>query len=325
MKTVLVTGSEGNIGRYLVVALQLRYPDWKVLRIKSGKGRPFFDASNSCYTGDLRERELLELIFSENKVDYVIHAASASYSHSGYRAHPFTVLHNDCMVTLNVLKYAMEIQKLVFLSSALVYEHASSGLLSEDLTRSLPAPTSSYGIAKCLGEQALLNAQAQHGLRYTIWRPFNIVSPLEPTEGEGRHVFVDFFRRLFVERVSEFKVFGSGRQVRCFIWVEEAVDCIVSSLGNPATDNQTINLARDEPISLLQLKEMLVTIGREIGALPDDYDPPVRTAGAFDGVEMETRIPSTLKLKQLLQWESAISVRACFDKFVEAKLNKLRS
>ena len=320
MTIVLVTGSEGNIGRYLVDALRIKCPTWKILRVKNGAGHPVFDPQSGRYVGDLRRRDLLDLIFTENAVDYVIHAASTSYSHSGYRDHPFKILRDDCQMVLNTLSYARNVKKFVYLSSALAYEQAATPLLTEELSQNLPAPTSSYGVAKYLGEQAVRVASIEHGIRYTIWRPFNVVSPLEPTEGEGRHVFVDFFRRLFVERVSNFRLLGSGNQVRCFLWVEEAAGCIVAAVENPATDNEIINLARDEPISLVQLKELLLSIGREMRVLPGEYDPPICLSGEFSGIESEVRVPSIKKLKRLTGWESTVSVRECFRRFVEAKL-----
>ena len=321
MKTVLVTGSEGNIGQYIVAALLRKYPTWKLIRVKNGTGDPFFDAEQGRYVGDLRDPSIFKLILRDNSPDYVIHAASTSYSHDGYRSNPFAVLHNDCLLTLNTLKHTVGVEKFVFLSSALVYEHARESLLKEDLTNRLPAPTSSYGVAKYLGEQAVLNARREFGTTYTIWRPFNVVSPLEPTAGDGRHVFVDFFRRIFVERVNEIGVLGGGEQVRCFIWVEEVAECIVAALDNSATDDQIINLARDEPTSVSRLKEMLVTIGKDVNVLPRTYDPPIRAAGAFAGVEMATRIPCIQKLKELTHWQSSISVESCLRRFVQVKLN----
>lgn len=320
MKTVLVTGSEGNIGHYIIAAFRRRQPDWKILRVKNGSCEPHWDPVNSYYVGDLREPALLALIFQNHEVDYVIHAASTSYSHAGYKARPFSVLHDDCRITLNVLNYAKNVRKFVFLSSALIYEHANDRLLTEDISANIPAPTSSYGVAKYLGEQAVQQAGVERDTKYTIWRPFNVVSPLEPTDGDGRHVFIDFYRRIFKERVGEFQIFGSGEQVRCFIWVEEAADCIVTALERPASDNQIINLARNEPITLRGLQKLLIGLGKEVGVLPKTYDPIIQPRGNFAGVEMEVRIPSTRKLKTILGWESSTSVRECFKKFVDVKL-----
>lgn len=322
MKTILITGSEGNIGRYIVASVRKQYPEWKIIRVKHKSCVPVFNALEDRYEGDVRDQHLLEMIFGENEIDCLLHSASMSYSHLGYKDHPFKVFENDCSMMLNLLKYAGSLNKIVLLSSALVYEHAKVSPLFETTADEIVGPSSSYGAAKQFGERAVRFYQREHGVKYTIWRPFNVVSPLESTEGEGRHVFVDFFRRLFVERVSEFNVMGSGNQVRCFIWVEEAADCIVKNIFTPESDNQIFNLARNEPISLLGLKDLLLAIGKQQGALPATYDPPIKKTGVFAGTESEVRVPSVEKLNTLLHWESAVSVGECFSKFVECKLQE---
>jgi UDP-glucose 4-epimerase len=320
MATVLITGSEGNLGPYMVRRLRESHPNWKVLRVKHRKGTCAFDSENDRYEGDLRDPALLERVFSEHHVDHVIHAASQSYSHAGYRAHPFQVLENDTASLLNLLGHSGSASKIVYLSSALLYEHADRSPLEEDDTERMPAPTSSYGAAKRFGEHAVRMFGLEHGVDFTIWRPFNIVSPLEPHDGDGRHVFVDFFRRLLIERVPEFSVLGSGNQVRCFIWVQDAANCIVDNLDKHESNGQSFNLARNEPLTLLQLKDLLLDLGREAGVLPKEYDPPTIRRGEFSGVESEARIPSVAKLKNVLGWESATRVRDCFRQFIEEKL-----
>jgi len=322
VKTILITGSEGNIGRYIVASVRRHNPQWKIIRVKHKACAPAFNHSEDRYEGDIRDELLLKTIHGKNAIDCLLHCASTSYSHLGYKGHPFGVLENDCSMMLNLLKHAGNLHKIVFLSSALMYEHAKVSPLLETTVDEIPGPTSSYGMAKEFNERAIKLYQREHGVRYTIWRPFNVVSPLEPTEGEGRHVFVDFFRRLFIERVAEFNVIGSGNQVRCFIWVEEAADCIVKNIFAPESDNQTFNLARDEPISLLGLKDLLLSIGKKLGTLPATYDPPVRKTGIFAGTESEVRIPSVEKLNALLHWKSDVTVRECFSKFVEDKLRE---
>jgi nucleoside-diphosphate-sugar epimerase len=291
-----------------------------VLRLRHHRGACGFDTANDCYEGDLRDSALLHRIFTEQSVDHVIHAASHSYNHAGYRAYPFQVIENDTGSLLNLLRHCRSARKLVYLSSALLYEHSDVPKLEEGDADRLPAPTSSFGAAKRFGEQAIQAYGREHGVAFTIWRPFNIVSPLEPHQGDGRHVFVDFFRRLIVERVEEFRILGSGNQTRCFLWVQDAANCIVDHLETPASNGQTFNLARDEPLSLLQLKTLLLELGRESGVLPLDYDPPTVCGGDFTGVESEARIPSVAKLKKLLGWQSTTTVRDCFRQFIRAKL-----
>lgn len=318
--TILVTGSEGNLGPYMVGRLRDTHPDWTILRLKHDRSACGFDASRGRYFGDLRDPALLERIFAEHRVDFVLHAASQSYGHTGYRDHPFQILENDTSSLLNLLRHSAAVRKFVYLSSALMYEHADRTPLQEDDVDRMPAPTSSYGTAKRFGEHAVRMFAKEHGVDFTIWRPFNIVSPLEPHEGDGRHVFVDFFRRLLVEQVPEFSVLGSGNQVRCFIWVEEAANCIVDNLERRETDGQVLNLARDEPLTLLQLKDLLLDLGREAGVLPAGYNPETVRRGEFAGVEAEVRIPSVAKLKETLGWASEVTVRECFRRFIATKL-----
>ena len=187
----------------MVRRLRASHPDWQVLRLKHHRGACGFDTANDCYEGDLRDSALLHRIFTEQSVDHVIHAASQSYNHAGYRAYPFQVIENDTASLLNLLRHCSSARKLVYLSSALLYEHSDVPSSEEDGADRLPAPTSSFGAAKRFGEQAIQAYGREHGVDFTIWRPFNIVSPLEPHQGDGRHVFVDFFRRLFVERVAD--------------------------------------------------------------------------------------------------------------------------
>ena len=319
-ETVLITGSEGNLGPFLVRRLRESRPGCTVLRLKHRQGACGFDAANDRYDGDLRDPALLERIFAEHRVSHVVHAASQSYSHSGYRSHPFRVLENDSAALLNLLRHASSVAKLVYLSSALLYEHATSSPLVEDDAERMPAPTSSYGAAKRFGEQAVRMFGVEHGVATTLWRPFNVVSPLEPHDGDGRHVFVDFFRRLLIDRVPEFGVLGSGQQVRCFVWVEDVARCIVDHLDDDRSDNQTFNLARAEPLTLIQLKDLLLDLGREMGIVTRNYDPLTVRRGEFSGVESEARIPSVAKAKAELGWESSTTVRDCFRRFIEEKL-----
>jgi UDP-glucose 4-epimerase len=318
-EAVLVTGSEGNLGPYLVRRLRAARPDRAVLRLKHRAGACGFDPDTHRYEGDLRDPTLLARIFSEHRVSHVVHAASQSYSHSGYRSNPFRVIDNDSTALLNLLRHSTASKRFVYLSSALLYEHATSSPLTEDDAECMPSPTSSYGAAKRFGEQAVRMFGAEHGVATTIWRPFNVVSPLEPHDGDGRHVFVDFFRRLLIDRVPEFGVLGSGRQVRCFVWVEDVAGCIVDHLYDERAANQTFNLARAEPLTLLELKKLLLELGRERGLVPHDYDPPTVNRGEFSGVETEARIPSVAKTKAVLGWESSTSVRECFRLFIEEK------
>ena len=321
MSKILITGSEGNIGPYIVEAIKKNFPSFQIIRIKHGCDNSEFNGE--YYRGDLKSAVFLDKIFTENNIDFVVHAASKSYSHEGYYKNPFKVIENDSALIINLLNHCHSIKKFIYISSALIYEHAQKTPILEDDSLCIPGPTSSYGVAKQFGESAVKYFSEETGIPYTIWRPFNVVSPLEPHIGEGRHVFIDFFRKLIIEQASEFRVMGTGNQKRCFIWVQDFANCVAGNLVAKLSDNQVFNIARNEPISMIELKNLLLELGRSLELIPYSYDPPTIAGNIFAGIEAEARIPSTSKALNMLGWESSTSVRECFNEFLKEKVKCL--
>jgi nucleoside-diphosphate-sugar epimerase len=319
MKTVLVTGSEGNIGQYLIDYGIARWPEWKFIRVSHRSTGLRTLPNTVVHTGDLRDPRFLDEIFSRHSVDYVVHAASTSYRHGGYQKYPYEVMANDTQMLLNVLDHSKKVAKFVFLSSALVYENVTNPPFTEEMPDLFPPPKSSYGAAKHFGEQAVRAFGVENGVPQTIWRLFNVVSPLEPHDGAGRHIFVDFYRMLFKEKLEKIPVMGTGRQVRCFLWVEDAVKCILDHLENPASDNQTFNVASEEPKTPVELIDALLSIGKKRDLLDKNYSPTYALGNVFHGVEQERRVPSVDKARERLGWKCETDFMACFEKFVAFK------
>lgn len=321
--TILVTGSEGNIGTYLVKALRRNYPEAKIIRVGLKDGGEQFLAKDNLYLGDLRDNRFVERIFSEHAIDYVIHAAARLYGVAGFNSDVYGILSNDVKCLLNVLNRAKGVKKFIYISSSMVYESSIKVPFTEELTEEIMPPESSYGLTKFLGEKAVKFFNQQYGLNYTIWRPFNVVSPLESHERESGHVFVDFYRKIFVERAPKIEIYGDGRQVRCFTWVDDVVDCIAGTLTDSRTDHEIFNIGSSEPKTMIELKDMLVQIGKEKKILPDDYNLETIVGSKFFGVDVQLRIPSVEKIKQRLNWNCQTDFKTCFEKFIDYKQRQL--
>ncbi|KAA0205808.1 NAD(P)-dependent oxidoreductase [Candidatus Uhrbacteria bacterium] len=307
---ILVTGANGNIGWYVVEALKRAHPDATI----TAATRADADLIDNRAT-----REFLKRV----KPEYVVHAAAKTYNADVFRDHPYDVFTEDVAMCMNVIDGCIDagVKKIVLLSSATVYEGATNAPFSEEQTETSPPPKSPIGLSKLANERGIAFASAQHGIDFTIWRLFNVVSPREPHDKPGAHVYVDFYRQLFVEKVSELPIFGNGNQERCFTWVEDAADAIAKYLTDERTSKQTINLGGNEPCTLFQLRETLLDIGKERGLLAADYDPPAKTGGRFFGVEAQRRVPALGKAESLLGWKPKTHFRACMEKFIEGKTN----
>jgi len=212
MNTILITGSEGNIGTYLVKHLEKTRPDFKIIRIKLKEmGNDVVD-KGGVYFGNLSDSIFVKNIFQENKIDYVIHLASRNYNINDIKNNAYEIYSNDTECLLNILDNCSSIKKFVYFSSALIYESSDNADLNEGITNIILPPKSSLGLAKYFGEEAVKFFNQQYGVPYTIWRPFNVVSPLESHEKTGGHVFIDFYRKIFIEKSQEIKIYGTKKK-----------------------------------------------------------------------------------------------------------------
>lgn len=305
---ILVTGAQGNIGWYIVESLKRFHPEAEIVGTSHGEIN---------LTDNRATRELLKRV----KPDYVIHTAAKTYNAEIYKNQPYDVFTEDVAMVMNVIDGCIDagVKKIVYLSSATVYEGVKEVPFREEQTESSAAPSSPTGLAKLAGERGIVWAAKQHGIDFTIWRLFNAVSPREPHDKAGAHVYVDFYRQLLVEKVAELPIFGNGNQERCFTWVEDIADAVAKYLTEEKTSKQIINLGGNEPCTLFQLRDLLLEIGKQKGLLAADYDPPIKIGGQFFGVEAQRRVPSLEKAEQLLGWKPATGFRECFNKFVTAK------
>ena len=176
---ILVTGGAGYIGSHTCVELLNAGYDIVVVdnfdnscmksldTVKSITGKDF-----KFYEVDLLDRENLEKVFMENKIDGVIHFAGLKAVGESTQI-PLRYYHNNITGTL-VLMELMEkydVNNIVFSSSATVYGMPKSVPITEDFPLSTTNP---YGATKLMLEQILTDiAKANPKLSVTLLRYFN--------------------------------------------------------------------------------------------------------------------------------------------------------
>ena len=101
--------------------------------------------------------------------------------------------------------------------------------------RECPAPRSAYGFSKLAGEVYCRALHDEHGLPYTICRPFNAYGPGElPDDEPGiAHAVPDLIRKVLSGQ-QPLEIFGSGEQTRTLTHVDDIADGIVTAMAHPA-------------------------------------------------------------------------------------------
>lgn len=265
---VLVTGSEGSLMQWTIKHLlelghdilgvdnHALYDDYKHTRVVNTEAYEFVEAD---LTDEARVYELTA------DVNGVINPAALIYGVKGFHEHPADILSNDVTIHRNLLKAAKEhdVDRVAYLSSLMVYEqdyppHHESDVWETDI------PSTDYGLSKVVGERYSMAFAEQYDVDYTIWRPFNIITPYERSEGEAgtSHVFADFLRKILIEKQNPMEIFGDGKQIRCFTWIDEVATAIATESFAPETRGEAFNLANPEPVTMMELARRIFDVGK---------------------------------------------------------------
>ncbi|RDY25134.1 UDP-glucose 4-epimerase GalE, partial [Romboutsia weinsteinii] len=127
--------------------------------------------------GDIRDREFLDTVFTENDIEAVIHFAANSLVGVSMQE-PLEYFDNNVYGTQVLLQVmvAHNINKIVFSSTAAVYgEPKNIPILESDDTN----PTNTYGETKLAMEKMMKWTDLAHGVKYVSLRYFNVAGALE--------------------------------------------------------------------------------------------------------------------------------------------------
>lgn len=167
---VLVCGGAGYIGSHMVAEL-IENGEEVVILDNLQKGHRDAIIGGKFYEGDLRNRDILEKVFSENKIDAVIDFAADSLVGESM-SEPIKYFENNVGGTLCLLKAMKDygVKNIVFSSTAATYgEPENVPILEDDRT----FPTNPYGESKLTVEKILKWCDVAYGIKYTALRYFN--------------------------------------------------------------------------------------------------------------------------------------------------------
>ena len=168
---VLVLGGAGYIGSHTVYELIDSGEDVVIAdNLQTGHLEAVHPKAR-FYKGDIRDKEFLDKLFKDEKIDSVIHFAANSLVGESM-VDPLKYYDNNLYGTMVLLKSMVEngIDKIVFSSTAATYgEPESIPILESDRTE----PTNTYGETKLSMEKMFKWVSKAHGLRYVSLRYFN--------------------------------------------------------------------------------------------------------------------------------------------------------
>ena len=328
-QTVVVTGSQGFIGGYIVQeALKQNY---KVIGIdnfsKYGQVVRSFE-SNSNYNfvfGDCRDTDLLIETFKQ--ADHVIAGAAMiggiSYFHNyayDLLATNERIIASTCDASIEVMKLK-KLKKVTYISSSMVYESTDFWPSREGDELKIAPPKSSYGFQKLAVEYFARAAWMQYRLPYTILRPFNCVgigeikanNEIEIKSGNLNlamsHVVPDLIQKI-IKGQNPLHILGDGTQERCYTYGGDIAKGIIDSLNNKNSINEDFNLSSKEVLNVIQVAEMIWSkVYGDTLNLSFNHDEPY----IYD---VQKRIPETIKAENLLGFRADTRFENVLDELI---------
>lgn len=302
MSRVLVTGGAGTIGRAVVKRL-LRDGEHEV-RVSDQRTPPsWMDGKVEVHTGDLRDDAQADAATAG--CSHVIHLAAIVGGIGNFHKLPLTLTDMNAALYTSTIGAALraDIERYTYVSSSMVFERATEYPTTEDHIETCPVPHSAYGFSKLAGEVWVRAAQEEHGLRYTICRPFNAYGPGEMPEDEPgiAHMVPDVIKKVLAG-MDPLPIFGDGTQTRTITHTDDIADGIVTATFHPDAEGEAFNVSAAEEMTV---KEIAAVIWEQCGKDPEALTFEHLPTFAVDVVR---RWPSVEKAKRVLGWEAQIGV-----------------
>ena len=282
---ILVCGGAGYIGSHTVSELMDKGEDVIVVdNLQTGHGRAVVEGVR-FYVGDLRDEAFLDDVFTNHKIEAVVHFAADSLVGKSVE-NPLAYYDNNLYGTLCLLRTMVKhnVKKIVFSSTAATYGEAKNfPILEDDPTE----PTNPYGETKLAIENMLRWTEQAYGMKYVVLRYFNVAGAhIEGKLGEDHSPethLIPIILQVALGKREKISVFGDdydthdGTCVRDYIHVTDLADAHILAIEKLRRDNKsgTYNLGNGNGFTV---REVIDTARNVTGHhIPEELAP--RRAG----------------------------------------------
>jgi UDP-glucose 4-epimerase len=308
---VLITGGAGFIGSHL--ARRLVHLGAKVTIVDSlmpEYGCNLYNLDDikdqiSLNISDVRDPYAMRHLIQGQ--DFLFNLAGQS-SHADSMTDPFTDLEINAKAQLSILeacKHHNTSIKIVFASTRQIYGRPQ--YLPVDENHPI-VPVDVNGINKWSGEWYHLLYNNVYGIRSNVLRLTNTYGPAMRVK-DARQTFLGIWLKLALEGQS-IKVFGDGKQLRDFNYVDDVVDAMLLSAVSQHW-GQIFNLGHHEVFGLEAVAQILSELIP--GATYQKIEfPPERKA-----IDIGDYYSDYTKIKNTLGWSPKVSLREGLQKSLE--------
>ncbi len=229
---------------------------------------------------DLTRQADVERWMEDNRPDAVFVCAARVGGIHANATYPADFIRDNLAIELNVIEAARRsgVEKLLFLGSSCIYPRDAAQPLTEDvlLTGPLEPTNQWYAIAKIAGLKLCEAYRAQYGVDFISAMPTNLYGPNDNFDLMSSHVVPALLRKAHEAKragANAFEVWGSGKPMREFLYVDDLADALVFLMRNYSAA-QTVNVGTGTDVTIRELAEKVLRVVGFEGELVFDPSKP---------------------------------------------------
>ena len=218
--------------------------------------------------------------FKMEQPEVVVNAAARVGGIIANNNFPYQFLMENMQIQNNLIDSAFKsgIEKFIFLGSSCIYPKFAEQPLKEEylLTNSLEPTNEWYAIAKISGVKACQSIRKQYNKDYLSLMPSNLYGYFDNFDLKTSHVLPAMLRKFHEAKLngnSSVKLWGSGKPMREFLFVDDMADAVVFSLENDLPE-YLYNIGTGKDITIMELAKTIQSIVGHKGKILWDSSKP---------------------------------------------------
>ncbi len=298
-KKVFITGGAGFIGSTIVGRLidRNRVVVLDNLSRNALQYQPYRTHPNlEVQVGDVLNYD--DVARGMDHADYVIHCAAIAGIDTVIKS-PVTTMRVNMIGSANVLEAAHRngsCERVVCFSTSEVFgQHAfRSSEVDNTVIGRVGEARWTYAVSKLSEEHLAMAYHQEHGLPVSVVRPFNVYGGGQVGEGAIR---------IFIERAlrdEPIEIHGDGTQIRAWCHVDDMVEGVLLAMTHPRAVGESFNIGNKRAVTTIY------GLANTVVRILDSRSPVLFTKRDYADVEL--RIPSTTKAKELIGFEAKIDL-----------------
>ncbi len=263
---ILITGASGMIGS----ALQKRL-------MKDGYSNLLTPSHSEL---DLRDVQATASYFNSHKPEYVFHLAARVGGIQANSKYPAQFIYDNTAMQTSVFEAAHKsgVKKLLFPGSACTYPKLAKQpvMESELLTGSVEPTNIAYAVAKINGIIMAQSFAQEYGMSIVIPMLTNTYGVGDSFNTDKSHVIpalMQRFRDAKLSNLPEVVIWGTGKALREFIYVDDVVDAFIF-LMQSLESHDIINVGTMQEVSINELAHKIAQIAGYTGKIHFDTEKP---------------------------------------------------